>query len=615
MAADGSLIIDTKLDSKGVETGMANIGKSLKPIAGAIAGAFSVAAIIGFVKTATDTFSWLSSSYGQRIRAIEVSFMRLQGVVASIFDGLISAAAPYIIGAIQWLITMLTTLGQVIQALLQTFLGAQALTGSIDAATDAEKRLTNQTDRMGKAAKGALASFDELHVLSSQPAIPEIAAPTGGMLAQMQDFKDKLVEFMTPAIEAFDRLKEALAPLTETIWSGLKWAWDNILVPFGTWVGGSVVPAFMDLLAAGAKVLDEVLTALKPVGEWLWNNFLKPIADWTGGAILDILKWLTDRLSDLAKFIKDHPEFIEGLAKFALAVAGVWAAISVGVTVFGFIKDAITGVVGAVHSVGAILTYLASNPIGWVIAAIIAVIVIIALLIANWDAVSKAASDAWNWIVNTWNGASGWFKDLLTDIWNIVSGIVGGIIKVISGIIDFIAGIFTGDWQRVWNGVVSIFTGIWDTIGAVVKGVINIIIDLINGMLNGLTTGINVVIGALNSLQITIPDWVPGIGGQVWGMNIPLMTAPQIPRLATGAVIPPNAAFAAILGDQKSGTNIEAPEGLIRQIMQEELGKIQADINISFGGSLGELARIMKPYIAQEDVRVGSSLVQGVAQV
>lgn len=46
----------------------------------------------------------------------------------------------------------------------------------------------------------------------------------------------------------------------------------------------------------------------------------------------------------------------------------------------------------------------------------------------------------------------------------------------------------------------------------------------------------------------------------------------KIPRLATGAVIPPNAQFAAILGDQTHGRNLEAPESLIRQIVREESG-------------------------------------------
>ena len=83
----------------------------------------------------------------------------------------------------------------------------------------------------------------------------------------------------------------------------------------------------------------------------------------------------------------------------------------------------------------------------------------------------------------------------------------------------------------------------------------------------------------------------------------------QIPHLATGAVIPPNAAFAAILGDQRSGTNIEAPADLIRSIVAEEIGKIQADISIGFSGDLASLVRELRPFIVNENVRIGGSLI------
>ncbi|OUQ56235.1 hypothetical protein B5E58_11210 [Tyzzerella sp. An114] len=53
------------------------------------------------------------------------------------------------------------------------------------------------------------------------------------------------------------------------------------------------------------------------------------------------------------------------------------------------------------------------------------------------------------------------------------------------------------------------------------------------------------------------------------GSLLPALAA--VPMLAEGAVIPPNQEFLAILGDQKSGRNIETPESLIRQIMREEM--------------------------------------------
>jgi hypothetical protein len=105
-------------------------------------------------------------------------------------------------------------------------------------------------------------------------------------------------------------------------------------------------------------------------------------------------------------------------------------------------------------------------------------------------------------------------------------------------------------------GFEKTFTGIKDFI----KGVINNIIDFINRMIEGVVFGINSVIGAANAIA--------GLAGLP---EISTITAVKIPRLATGAVIPPNSEFLAIMGDQRSGTNIEAPADLIRQIVREEV--------------------------------------------
>ena len=91
---------------------------------------------------------------------------------------------------------------------------------------------------------------------------------------------------------------------------------------------------------------------------------------------------------------------------------------------------------------------------------------------------------------------------------------------------------------------------------------------------------------------------------------IATVSAPQIPRLATGAVIPPNAEFAAILGDQRSGENIETPESLLRQIVRDESGKNGSqEITIRFEGSMAQLVRMLKPEIDRENKRAGVSLV------
>lgn len=72
---------------------------------------------------------------------------------------------------------------------------------------------------------------------------------------------------------------------------------------------------------------------------------------------------------------------------------------------------------------------------------------------------------------------------------------------------------------------------------------------------------------------ISLPHWLEKLTGfSSVGFNVGYWSAPMVPYLAQGAVIPPNKEFMAVLGDQKSGNNIEAPESLIRRIVREESG-------------------------------------------
>lgn len=132
--------------------------------------------------------------------------------------------------------------------------------------------------------------------------------------------------------------------------------------------------------------------------------------------------------------------------------------------------------------------------------------------------------------------------------------------NILGGILDFITGVFTGDWEKAWDGVKKIFKGIWNGIVMILESAINLIIK-----------GINWLISKLNTIHFEIPDWVPIIGGKSFGINISPVSEVSLPRLATGAVIPPNREFMAVLGDQKSGTNIETPLETMVQAFRQAL--------------------------------------------
>lgn len=159
--------------------------------------------------------------------------------------------------------------------------------------------------------------------------------------------------------------------------------------------------------------------------------------------------------------------------------------------------------------------------------------------------------------------------------------IVDSVKQIFQGIIDFVTGVFSSNWSQAWNGVKEIFSGIWGTFAGIVKSPINAIIGFINQLLYAVERMQHGIANALNAISIDLPGWVQDLTGySSFGFNIGYISTPRIPYLAQGAVIPPNKEFMAVLGDQKSGNNIEAPESLIRKIVREETGNSSRKIEV-----------------------------------
>lgn len=129
---------------------------------------------------------------------------------------------------------------------------------------------------------------------------------------------------------------------------------------------------------------------------------------------------------------------------------------------------------------------------------------------------------------------------------------------------DFIRDKIKNVWQKIkefWNSYIApVFTAAWW---------LNLGKTIMNGLISGIERGINWVLGGVSDMV----NGITGILNKIPGVNIGRVNwgNVHIPRLAQGAVIPANREFLAVLGDQKRGTNIEAPADLIRQIVREEV--------------------------------------------
>lgn len=139
-----------------------------------------------------------------------------------------------------------------------------------------------------------------------------------------------------------------------------------------------------------------------------------------------------------------------------------------------------------------------------------------------------------------------------------------GLLTILQNVINFITNIFTANWSAAWQNITNIFGTIWGGIVGLVKAPINAVISIINS-----------AIGAINSISVTIPDWVPLVGGQTLGFNIP-----QIPMLATGGTV--EQPMLAVVGD--------APETIVPHGNTPRnralLGEAAAGVGASIGGTV-----------------------------
>ena len=253
---------------------------------------------------------------------------------------------------------------------------------------------------------------------------------------------------------------------------------------------------------------------------------------------------------------------------------------------------AISPIAGIISGISAAISFIAANPIVLLIAAIVGLVTLIVTKGQEIISVLQGVDDFLQGVFSRdWTetfgpvlgGALNSFFDQTKVLWD-------GIKSVLEGIINFIQGVFTLNWSQAWEGIKQILGGIWNTIVSVVKAPINAVIGLINGMIGA----INTAISGLNSIRINIPRWIPGIGGNSFGLNIPRI--PTIPTLATGGTV---LAGSAIVGEAGPELLTVSPYGtrvlpLTGQEKHEtNLGGVTITVYGAPGQDVNDLAEIL----------------------
>ena len=275
----------------------------------------------------------------------------------------------------------------------------------------------------------------------------------------------------------------------------------------------------------------------------------------------------------------------------------------------------------ALAAIGAVILGAPALVAGVIAGIVFAISQIVIVVHDNWDAIKSWWSGTavpffqmvWNYIVQFISNIAAGIKEKVMLIVNVIASVIRGSISTISAvfngikntissilnaikttIISIVQSIVTGStaplqnmktaWVNVFNTIKSSIVNIMSSMWNGIRNVINSILSGIQSMANNVINGINTVIRAMNA--------IPKIN-----LSIPTVGQISIPHLAKGAVIPPNKEFLAVLGDQSSGTNIEAPLDTIKQALAEVMatsGGVQdtGDIVINIDGN--EIFRVVR---------------------
>lgn len=318
----------------------------------------------------------------------------------------------------------------------------------------------------------------------------------------------------------------------------------------------SIAPNF-DFLDGVSDRLKNIATAVALIGTGLalWKvsdslpGNLGLIATKLGGIAIAAggLALMWDGLKDAWENGIDWTNFLEILAGAGALVGGLALAFGKVGAGIGLVVAGAALIVTAFHdmeenginlkNVLMLITGILSAGLG------------ISILTGSWVPLMIAAIAGIVVAMLAWTGNLGEFIDSIKGIF--------------SGLIDFITGVFSGDLDKAFNGLKKML-----------KSLINADIIIVESFINTIIRAVNWLISQLNKIHFELPDWVPGIGGLSFGVNIPAINEKKLPRLATGAVIPPNREFLAVLGDQKQGTNIETPLPTMIQAFKQALAEI-----------------------------------------
>lgn len=518
------------------------------------------------LRSVRDWFGKVIKSNDQATKAIA----RLKGALLTLAQPLLQVLIPAFTTFVELVTKIVTAIGRVMSQLFGT---------TYEQSQKAAESLYNESDALDKTGKSAkkatksLAAFDEINRLSgsedakdkdklapdfsSGPELSDkkakgilgLITSIGALLLGLK-LSDSLIGGLKTALGlaiAFQGALQFISSLLRAWSSGLDWS--NLL---GMLLGAAALVAGLALAfgkvgAAIGLIITGIMEMVAGIHDadvngWnLKNTLLTIVGLISSGLGISLLtkSWIPLIIAGILSVVlaitvaTGHgKELIESLKTVVLGFKDFFVGLFEGdlIAAIGGLKTAFDGLKGVAYAVLDSFRDMTNN----LLSLLEYVCGKIGLDISGIIQIAK------NYVTN-----------LFAILKDAVSGSVDAFVRVWQGIIEFISGTFSQDWEMAWTGIKDILAG-----------VLNGIITLFENATNLCRNNINSILDLMQELtSFKLPDWLGGF--EFKGINIPRLDKIKLPRLATGAVIPPNREFLAVLGDQKQGTNIEAPAAAI----------------------------------------------------
>lgn len=377
----------------------------------------------------------------------------------------------------------------------QALLESKGLQGSLDALKDA--------------VGGNELAFAGL--FSSVEAQTAVLAMAGNQAENLTSKTAEMYEATGAANTAFERQTNTLAYDIQMV--------KNLGANFLTQLGTNILPYVREFAEAGLPVVSE---ALEKIGSYMTGTII-PAAE-------TAVKW-----------ISEHRTLILALAAGIATAVAAYKAYKVAITAYNAVM-AVYKVVTAASATGTFTLAGAMTALNLPVLAVVAAIGLAVaagiLIYKNWDKIKAKAVELGAKISEVWGNIKTGVSEAVANLvsafqsnfpllsaylsgwWESVSAAWENVKAIFANIIDFVQNVFAGNWSAAWDNIVAIFGNVF-----------GMIVNLAKAPINGVISAINWVLEKINSISVTIPDWVPGVGGKTLGFNIP-----TIPSLAAGGI-------------------------------------------------------------------------------